>query len=105
MITQLNWSVRFKNPWFWIGIVCVLISAMGIDPKVLTSWEILWSEIVALFTNPFRLASTFVSIVGVLVDPTTKGANDSKRAMRYTILGGTEEEQNGNAIEQIEQNK
>lgn len=85
---KLNLKVRTKNPWFWIGIGAVILSAMGVDPKMFTSWSAVWDAVVALFTNPFQLATVALAVFGVIVDSTTKGASDSERAMKYTELGG-----------------
>lgn len=81
---KLNILVRMKNPWFWVGLVGVLLTAIGVEPAMLTSWGILWDNIVALVSNPFLLGSAVVAILGVLVDPTTSGASDSEQAMTYT---------------------
>lgn len=85
---KLNLKVRAKNPWFWIGIGAVILSAMGVDPKMFTSWSAVWDAVVALFTNPFKLATVALAVFGVVVDHTTKGASDSERAMKYTVPGG-----------------
>jgi uncharacterized membrane protein len=29
---KVNIPVRMKNPWFWVGIVSVAITAIGVDP-------------------------------------------------------------------------
>jgi phi LC3 family holin len=34
--------------------------------------------------NPFMLGSVALAILGVFIDPTTKGVSDSKQAMTYT---------------------
>lgn len=28
----MNLKVRIKNPWFWIGLVGVALTAIGVDP-------------------------------------------------------------------------
>lgn len=80
----VNWKVRLKNPYFWLGLVGVILSAMGVEASMLTSWAALWDSIVSLFSNPFMLGSVIAAIVGVITDPTTKGLGDSKRAKEYT---------------------
>ena len=81
---KINIPVRLKNPWFWVGLVSVILTAMGVSPEVFTSWEILWENIVSLVKNPFMLGSVALSVLGVFVDPTTAGVGDSKLAMTYT---------------------
>ena len=81
---KINIPVRLKNPWFWVGLIGIILTAMGISPEMLTSWDILWENIKALCSNPFMLGSVALSILGVFVDPTTDGVGDSKQAMTYT---------------------
>lgn len=80
---KINIPVRFKNPWFWVGLVGVILSAMGVSPEMLTSWGAVWEAVVKLFGNPFMLVSVVLAVLGVFVDPTTAGISDSKRAMTY----------------------
>jgi phi LC3 family holin len=80
---KLNFKVRAKNPYFWIGLVGVILAAMGVDASMFTSWGAVWDAIVGLVTNPFMLWSVFLAVIGVLVDPTTKGIADSSQALTY----------------------
>ena len=80
---KINLSVRMKNPWFWVGVAGLILTAMGVSPEMLTSWSIVWEHIVALFTNPFMLFSVALSVLGIFVDPTTDGISDSNQAMTY----------------------
>ena len=80
---KINIPVRLRNPWFWIGLVGTILTAMGVSPETFTSWDILWGSIVSLVRNPFMLGSVAVAILGVFVDPTTAGVGDSDQAMTY----------------------
>lgn len=77
---KLNWKVRFKNKvWLTSFISCILtfvytILAMFDVYPALTQ------------NNAVRVADAFImmlSLLGVLVDPTTAGVSDSNRAMTY----------------------
>lgn len=72
----MNIQERFKNPYFVIGLAGVIFSAAGIDFESLTNWSILWHNILNILGNPFLLASVIVAIIGVFVDPSTKGFKD-----------------------------
>lgn len=91
---KLNWKVRAKNPWFWVGLVGVILAAMGVEPEMFTSWELVWDAIVDLVCNPFRLCSVAVAVLGVLIDHTTKGVSDSELAMTYDKPHATKEDDN-----------
>lgn len=79
----MNFTVRFKNPWFWVGILGVVFTAAGISPESITSWGILKAQIFDLLNNPYMLFSVFVAVLGVFIDPTTGGVKDSKQALTY----------------------
>lgn len=80
---MINWKVRIKNPYFWIGLIATILAALGVSPECLTSWAILWEKIMALLGNPFAIGCMLVAIIGYVNDPTTKGISDSKQALTY----------------------
>lgn len=80
---KINIPVRFKNPWFWVGLCGTILTAMGVSPEMFTSWGAVWEAVVNLFGNPFMLVSVVLAVLGVFVDPTTAGISDSQRAMSY----------------------
>ena len=80
---KINIPVRFKNPWFWVGLCGTILTAMGVSPEMFTSWGAVWEAVVNLFNNPFMLVSVVLAVLGVFVDPTTAGVGDSKRALSY----------------------
>ena len=81
---KINFLVRAKNPWFWVGLFGTIMAAMGVSPEMFTSWGAVWEAVVNLFRNPFMLVSVVLAVLGVFVDPTTAGVGDSTRAMTYT---------------------
>lgn len=77
---KINWKVRLRNPVFWATIVpaaaafvYTLLGAFEVVPAV-TENDIL---------NFATSLITFLTTVGVLVDPTTAGVSDSDLAMSY----------------------
>lgn len=79
---KINWKVRAKNKMFWLSLIPALL--------------LLVSQVLALFGISFdysqlseqltEIASTvfvILALVGIVVDPTTKGVNDSKQALKY----------------------
>lgn len=69
---------RYKNPYFWIGICGVALAAMGIEPESLTSWGLVLDNLLEVIKNPVAIVGTVLAILGVFVDPTTKGVKDKK---------------------------
>lgn len=72
----MNMKDRLKNPYFIIGLIGVVFSAAGIDFESLTNWSILWQNVLSILNNPFLLVSVITALIGVFVDPTTKGFKD-----------------------------
>lgn len=80
---KINLTVRAKNPWFWISLIGVILTAMGVSPEMFTSWDAVLGAIKDLITNPFLLGSVIIAILGVFVDPTTAGLGDTTLVMGY----------------------
>lgn len=80
---KVNVPVRFKNPWFWVGVAAVAITAIGVDPMTFTSWSAVLDGIKAVLSNPVQLVTMCLAILSVFVDPTTAGIGDSKTALGY----------------------
>ena len=69
---------RFKNPWFWVGIIGVILTATGMDPEMFTSWGALGEAAMSVLKNPIMLGTAARAVLGVFVEPTTKGLTDRK---------------------------
>ena len=80
---KVNIPVRFKNPWFWVGVASVAITAIGVDPQSFTSWAAVWDGIVSVLANPVQLVTMCLAVLAVFIDPTTAGVTDSAAALTY----------------------
>ena len=69
---------RFKNVYFWLGLIGVFFTAGGVDFNTLTSWNLLFASIFDIFKNPASLMGVIMAMVGVFVDPSTPGIKDNK---------------------------
>ena len=74
----MNFKERMKNPWCWVGLVGVVLTATGMKADMFTSWGILMQAILDVLKNPFLLWTTALAVLGVFVEPTTKGLKDGK---------------------------
>lgn len=88
---KMNLPVRMQNPWFWVGLVSVALTALGMEPGMFTSWGAVWDAIRAVLGNPFQLCTMLLAVLAVFIDPTTAGAGDSARVLTYTKPGGGEQ--------------
>lgn len=82
---KINITVRMKNPWFWVSLLGVILTAMGVSPEMFTSWETVIQAIRELVSNPYMLFSVTLAVLGVFIDPTTAGVSDSSRALTYIV--------------------
>ena len=80
---KVNVQVRLKNPWFWVGVVSIIITAIGLDPTTMTSWGAVLGAAEAVLRNPVQLVTAVLAVLAVFVDPTTAGLSDSARALAY----------------------
>ncbi len=94
---KINFLVRAKNPYFWIGLLGVILTAMGVSAETFTSWTAVIEQFKLLISNPFMLGSVLLAILGVLLDPTTSGMGDSKQALSYTEPKEEVEDNAGNS--------
>lgn len=77
---KINLKVRFKNPVFWLTVIPAVITfvytvlgALDVVPAI--SQDVIVNIVTALISA--------LTTIGVLIDPTTKGVGDSKRALEY----------------------
>lgn len=69
---------RLKNPYFWLGLGGVIFSSTGVDFNTLTSWNLLGEALLNILANPVAVVAVAAAIIGVFVDPSTKGLKDNK---------------------------
>ncbi len=67
---------RFKNIYFWLGLIGIFFTATGVDFNTLTTWSLLLSSILDVLKNPVAVMSVIMAILGVFVDPSTPGIKD-----------------------------
>lgn len=90
----INWSIRFTrdNAMFWIrflgAILVPVLAYLGVNFEDVTSWLLLWTLVIAFFSNPYLVFLTIINIIIMIPDPTTKGFSDSMRAQHYVKPGG-----------------
>lgn len=69
---------RLKNPYFWLGLGGIVFSSAGVDFKTLTSWNLLGDALLNILANPVSVVAVSAAVIGVFVDPSTKGLKDNK---------------------------
>ena len=87
---KINLLVRLKNKTFWLTLIpALLLVAQTIASLFGYNWDfvVLNQQITAIINAVFAV----LSILGIVVDPTTAGFGDSQRALSYTKPNKDEE--------------
>ena len=82
ILNKINWKVRFANKLFWITfipqlllVIQLVLALIGIKVDL----GELGNKLVEIVNAVFLVLAT----LGVVVDPTTSGVEDSDQAMAY----------------------
>jgi len=81
-MSKINWLVRIRNKAFWVAIVpavLLLIQAIANVFGLTIDLGDLGNNLIAVINAVFVV----LSILGIVVDPTTNGVSDSERALTY----------------------
>lgn len=81
-MSKINWKVRIANKQFWLSVipaVLLVIQAVGAVFGYTLDFGDLGNKLLEVVNAVFAL----MVILGVVVDPTTQGLNDSERAQQY----------------------
>ena len=79
---MINWKVRIKNKAFWLAFIpaaLLLVQTVAALFGFTLNLGDIGDKLLAVVNAVFAL----LSILGVVVDPTTQGVSDSQRAMAY----------------------
>lgn len=79
---MINWKVRLKNRAFWLAAIpAALLLVQTVAALFGIRWDFgdVGEKLVAVVNAVFAL----LTILGVVVDPTTEGVSDSRKAMTY----------------------
>lgn len=79
---MINWKVRIKNKWFWLAFIPAVLTLVR-AVAALFGFQIDTETINAQLTAIIEALFAVLVIMGVVVDPTTKGVSDSDRAREY----------------------
>jgi len=81
---MINWKVRLRNKAFWLAFIpaaLLLVQTVAALFGFALNLGDIGDKLLAVVNAVFAL----LSILGVVVDPTTQGVGDSQRAMGYVV--------------------
>lgn len=79
---KINWKVRIKNKMFWLSVVpavLLLVQALAAPFGYKFDFGVLNQQLADIINAAFVV----LSILGIVVDPTTTGVADSTQALGY----------------------
>ena len=79
---KINWIVRLKNKAFWLAVVPALALVVQ-AVAALFGYTIDLTTLVGKIQAVINAVFALLVILGIVVDPTTDGIQDSNRAMTY----------------------
>ena len=80
---MINWRVRFANKQFWMAVIPALALVVQAVAAVF-GWELDFSSLVGKILAVVDAVFALLVILGIVVDPTTAGIGDSRRALGYS---------------------
>ena len=80
---KINWVVRLKNKSFWLAIIPAVLLLIQAVADVM-GFQLDFGSISDKLISVVNAVFVVLSILGIVVDPTTDGIGDSTRALTYT---------------------
>ena len=77
---KINWKVRFKNKVFLTSFISLIV---GFVYSILALFDVYPTITKNTLLGIIDQILIFLGLIGVIVDPTTAGIEDSDRAMGY----------------------
>lgn len=79
---NINWKVRFANKDFWVAFIPAVLLLISAVASVF-GFALDLGELGNRLMDVVEAVFLVLGIVGIVVDPTTKGIGDSERAKAY----------------------
>ncbi len=77
---KINWKARFKNKAFILAFAALIVAFVY---QVLGLFGVVPPVSEETIVKTITMGVNVLAVIGVVVDPTTKGMSDSERAMTY----------------------
>ena len=76
----VNWKVRFKNKVWLSSFLCAIVTFVYNMLAMFDIFPAITQNTIIQIINEILM---FLSLIGVITDPTTAGLSDSQRALSY----------------------
>ena len=82
MFEKINWKVRFQSKWFWISMIAAVLLVIE-KMTAIFGVHLDLSALGASLNETAGAILTLLSLLGIPIDFTTEGSEDSAMAMTY----------------------
>ena len=82
-MNNINWIVRFKNKAFWVALIPAILLLVQVVAAVF-GFTLDLGDLGNKLLDVVNALFAVLTILGIVVDPTTAGTGDSVQAMTYT---------------------
>ena len=79
---NINWKVRARNHQFWVSVIPALALVIQTVAAVF-GWTLDFTSLSGKLVGVVDAVFALLVILGIVVDPTTAGISDSRRALGY----------------------
>lgn len=80
---MINWTVRLRNKAFWVALIPAILLLIQVIAAVF-GYTLDLGELGNKLLDVVNALFAVLTILGVVIDPTTAGTGDSEQALTYT---------------------
>ena len=77
---KINWKVRIRHKQFWVSLIAFLIVLANQIAGIFNVDITIYNDQVTAISETIL---SILGLLGIIIDPTTKGVSDSQLAMDY----------------------
>lgn len=77
---KINWKVRLQHKQFWVSLIALLIVLVNQIAGIFSYDVTIYNDQVTAISETVL---SILALLGIIIDPTTQGASDSVKALRY----------------------
>lgn len=77
---KVNWKVRLQHKQFWVSLIALLLVLANQIAGIFYVDITIYNDQI---TGISETVLSILGLLGIIIDPTTKGTSDSERALNY----------------------
>ncbi|TKI53554.1 phage holin [Lysinibacillus mangiferihumi] len=77
---KINWKVRLQHKQFWVSLIALLLVLANQIAGIFNVDITIYNEQITAISETIL---SILGLLGIIIDPTTKGVSDSTQALYY----------------------